>query len=246
MKRSDIELFVLTLLAASALLAASIVPALGQDDNANISKHVVQGEGKFNAVPDVATIVIGVETRNASAASAVAENAVLMNSTINALLSAGIDQKDIQTSTFSLTTRQEEPVPLDGSRANKENVTPPEFIATNTVTVKLNNTGDVGKVLDTAVAAGSNNIQGISFDLEDPAPAKDAALILAINDASRKARVAAGAAGVTLGRIMEISEGYSFVSAKSNVAFAAPSAATPIQPGEMEVTASATMTYEIS
>lgn len=229
------------------LAASSMIPALAQDNvDENLSKLIVQGEGKFYAAPDVTSITLGVETRNASAAGAVAENAVLMNSTISALLAAGIEEKDIQTSTFSLTTRQEEPEPLDTARTEDREVTPPEFIATNQVTVRLNNTEDVGKVLDAAVAAGSNSIQGISFNLRDPAPAKDAALVMAIEDASRKAGVAASAADVELGRILEISEGYSFVSARSDMAFSVAAPATPIQPGQMEVTASVTMTYEIS
>lgn len=239
MKRSEIMLMGLM------LLMALVLPISAQD-NENISKLIVQGEGKFFAVPDMASITLGVETHNASAAGAVAENAMLMNSTIGALLAAGIDEKDIQTSTYSLTTRPEEPQPIEAARTEDKNATPPEFIATNRVTIKLNNTGDVGKVLDASVAAGSNNIQGISFDLRDPAPAKDEALVRAINDAMRKAEVASEAAGVTLGRIMEISEGYSFVSARSEVAFSLAAPTTPIQPGEMEVTASVTMTYEIS
>jgi uncharacterized protein YggE len=238
MKRSEIMLMGLM------LLMALVLPISAQD-NENISKLIVQGEGKFFAVPDMASITLGVETRNASAAGAVAENAVLMNSTIGALLAAGIDEKDIQTSTYSLTTRPQEPEPIDAARTEDENAAS-GFAATNRVTIKLNNTGDVGKVLDASVAAGSNNIQGISFDLRDPAPAKDEALVRAIDDAMRKAEVASEAAGVTLGRIMEISEGYSFVSARSEVAFSLAAPTTPIQPGEMEVTASVTMTYEIS
>jgi uncharacterized protein len=239
MKRSKIMLLVLM------LVVASVLPAFAQD-NENISKLIVQGEGKFYAAPDMASITLGVETRNASAAGAVAENAMLMNSTISALLAAGIDEKDIQTSTFSLTTRPEEPKPLEATLNENENVTPPEFVATNRVTVRLNNISDVGKVLDASVAAGSNNIQGISFNLKDPAPAKDEALVMAIDDAKRKAGVASAAAGVTLGRIIEISEGYSFVSARNEVAFSVAAPTTPISPGEMEVTASVTMTYEIS
>jgi uncharacterized protein YggE len=170
-----------------------------------------------------------------------------MSNTTNALLAAGIEEKDIQTSTYSLTTvPEEEPMPTAAAGSTKE-TKPPEFIATNQVTVRLNNTGDVGKVLDAAVAAGSNNIQSISFDLRDPSPEKDRALTMAIEDASRKAGVAASAAGVELGRILEVSEGYSFVSARSEAAtFALAAPTTPIAPGEMEVTASVTMTYEIS
>ncbi len=240
MKRSEIMLLGLM------LLLASVLPASAQDSE-NVSKLIVQGEGKVFAAPDMVTIVLGVETRNASAAGAVAENAILMSNTTNALLEAGIEQKDIQTSTYSLTTRPEEKPPIAADREEGGETMPPEFIATNRVTVRLNNTEDVGRVLDAAVAAGSNNIQSISFDLRDPAPEKDRALTMAIDDASRKAGVAASAAGVELGRIMEISEGYSFVSARSEAAFALSAApTTPISPGEMEVTASVTVTYEIS
>jgi uncharacterized protein YggE len=229
MKRSEIMLLGLM------LLMASVLPACAQD-NENVSKLIVQGEGKVFAAPDMATIVLGVETRNA----------ILMSNTTNALLAAGIEEKDIQTSTYSLTTRpEEEPVPTTAA-SRAEEITPPEFIATNRVTVRLNNTEDVGKVLDAAVAAGSNNIQSISFDLRDPSPEKDRALTMAIEDASRKAGVAASAAEVELGRILEISEGYSFVSARSEAAFALAAPTTPISPGELEVTASVTMTYEIS
>jgi len=164
-----------------------------------------------------------------------------MNSTINALLEAGINEKEIQTSHYSLTTKfQEEP---------KEGVEPKplEFVATNQVIVKLNNTGDAGKVLDAAVFAGSNSIQRVSFDLRNPQPEKDKALALAIKDADRKAKIAAMAAGVRLGKVLEISEGYGFVGeAVPKSLMYADGAITPIQPGEIEVKASVTMTYTIS
>ncbi len=227
-------------IAGLALLLAAALPAsAAESGNGNVSKLIVQGDGKATAAPDMATIVLGVETRNASAAVAATDNARLMNATVAALLKAGIKQKDIQTSTYSLTTEQREEPKAD------EKPMPPEFIATNQVTVQMNDTGAVGKVLDAAVSAGSNSIQSVSFDLRDPKPEKDQALTLAIKDARRKAEVAAVAAGVKLGRVLEVSEGYGFVSpaARSAVAF---DFATPIQPGEMEVSASVTLTYEIS
>jgi uncharacterized protein YggE len=235
------EIIILGLL----MLLAATYPASAQG-NENVSKLIVQGEGKVLAAPDMVTIVLGVETTNASAAGAAAENAIAMNNTTSALLAAGIEQKDIQTSTYSLTTKPEEE-PVAASSTKTTETKPPQFIATNRVTVRMNSTDDIGKVLDAAIAAGSNNIQSISFDLRDPAPTKDMALTMAIEDAMRKAEVAAAAAGVSLGKILEVSEGYSFVSARSDVvAFSAAAPTTPIQPGEMEVTASVTMTYEIS
>ncbi|MCX6676666.1 MAG: SIMPL domain-containing protein [Methanothrix sp.] len=205
----------------------------------NMSKLIVQGEGKAIAAPDKATIVLGVQTRDASAAIAAAENARLMNETIAALLFAGIAESEIQTSSYSLGTE-----PQDAPVSAGERQKAPQFLASNTVTVNLNNTTDVGRVLDVAVSAGSNSIQEVAFDLLNPGPQKDLALTMAIEDARRKAEVAAQAAGVKLGRVLEISEGYGYVAAASRSA--AFDVATPIAPGKMEITASVTMTYEIS
>jgi hypothetical protein len=205
----------------------------------NVSKLIVQGEGKVIAAPDKVTVVLGVETRDSSAAIAASDNAQLMNETIAALIAAVIAEKEIQTSSYSLrTASQDEPV-LAGTRQKA-----PEFLASNLVTVNLNNTTDVGRVLDAAVSAGSNTIQEVSFDLKDSQPQQDLALTMAIEDARRKAEVAAEAAGLNLGKVLEISEGYGYVSAKSQSAVF--DMATPIQPGQMEITASVTMTYEIS
>jgi uncharacterized protein YggE len=230
------------LLGLAVLIASTLSAGATGDENA--SKIIVNGEGKVIAVPDMAVVVLGVETRNASAAEATRENAELMNATIGALLAAGIAEKDIQTSQFSLTTnRDQNPY----STSDGKEPLPLEFIATNRVSVRLNDTQEIGKVLDAAVSAGSNSIQSISFDLQDSQPQEDLALSRAVDDAQRKAQIVADAAGVQLGRILEISEGYGYTSSRNEVAFAyAAAPATPISPGELEITASVTATYEIS
>lgn len=225
-----------------AVLIASTLPA-GAAGDENASKIIVNGEGKVIAVPDMAVVVLGVETRNASAEKAARENAELMNETISALLTAGIAEKDIQTSQFSLTTNRDQS-PYSTSEGEP---LPLEFIATNRVSVRLNDTQEIGMVLDAAVSAGSNSIQSISFDLQDSQPQEDLALSRAVDDAQRKAQIVADAAGVQLGRILEISEGYGYTSSRNEVAFAyAAAPTTPISPGELEITASVTATYEIS
>lgn len=235
--------FEIAILGLMFLLALAIpVYAAGND---NVSKIICNGEGKTTAAPDVVTITLGVETRNVSASVAAAENAKLMNSTINALLSAGLKKNDIQTSHYSLTTQTEDnPVTTTGATKNK---TPPEFVATNQVTAKMNVTENIGKVLDAVTAAGSNNIVGISFDLRDPKPQMDKALANAVNDSRRKAEIMAMAAGVKLGRILELSEGYGYTSSNApRAAFSLAAAPTPVLPGEMEITASVSVTYEIT
>jgi uncharacterized protein YggE len=229
------------LLGFALLLAAAPVHAA---DNCNVSKLVVSGDGKVSATPDQATIVLGVETRNVSASVAAAENAKLMNKTVNALLSAGINKSDIQTSTYSLSLPTENgPMPTSA----KGNTTKPlQFVATNQVTVRTNDTQGVGTVLDAAISAGSNSIQSVSFDLRDSKPQMDRALKLAIEDAQRKAKVIASAAGVKLGKILEVSGGYSYTAPAASYDLLAAAAPTPILPGQMDVTASISITYEIS
>jgi hypothetical protein len=237
MRRFEITIFGLMLLLALALPAQ----AAGND---NVSKIICNGEGKTTAAPDIVTITLGVETRNVNASAAAAENAKLMNSTINALLSAGLNKKDIQTSQYSLTTQPEDnPVPASATK----NKTPPVFVATNQVTAKMNVTENIGKVLDAATAAGSNSVMGISFDLRDPKPQMDKALANAVNDSRRKAEIMAGTAGVKLGKILELSEGYGYTSSNApRAAYSVAEATTPVLPGEMEITASVTVTYEIT
>jgi len=222
------------------LLFLAVPNAMAATEN-NASKLTVQGDGKVTTSPDMATIVLGVETQNASAAGAVRENAGLMNKTINALKASGIAENEIQTSSFSLTT-----MPQDQPKTANEKPKAPIFLATNQVTVKLNNTTEVGRVLDAAVSAGSNSIQQVSFDLRDPRPQNDRALTLAIEDARRQAEVAAKAAGLKLGRVLEITEGYGYVAPTAAKSFAFADIATPIQPGQVEVSASVTVIYEIS
>ncbi len=229
------------------MLALAFVLPASSAENENVSKLICNGEGKAAAVPDLAFITLGVETRNVSAASAVSENAMLMNSTVNALLAAGLKKKDIQTSRYTLSTKTEENPRSTSDLGMREGEKPPVFIATNQVTARLNVTDDIGKVLDAAIAAGSNNVMGISFDLRNPKPQMDKALSDAINDSRRKAEVMAKAAGVELEKILEISEGYSFTTSNApRAAFSLAEAPTPVLPGELEVTASVTVTYEIA
>ena len=220
------------------ILLLFLVAASANAVENNVSKLIVQGEGKASAAPDRATIVLGVQTRNTSAADAAVENARQMNETITALLATGIAEDEIQTSGYSLGIEPQD-TPAAGEKQKA-----PQFVASNTVTVNLNNTTDVGRVLDAAVSAGSNSIQEVAFDLQNPRPQRDQALNAAIEDAQRKAVVAAKAAGVKLGRVLEISEGYGYVASASRSA--AFDVATPILPGKMEITASVTVTYEIS
>jgi uncharacterized protein YggE len=231
------------LLLGMIVILASASSCLGADDESDdISTLTVSGTGEATADADMVTVVLGVQTRNESAAGAVADNARMMAESIEALKAAGVPEDEIKTSGFSIYPTRDW---IDGKLSDKV-----VFEVSNKVTFTFNLTDevDVGEVLDAAVGAGTNSVDSVTFGLRDPTSVQEEALEDAVNDAMKKAEVISEAAGVTLGRILSISEGGAspVPMAESRVYFAADVATTtPIVPGDVEVTATVTITYEI-
>lgn len=236
------RIFEALLLAMVAILASSSL-CLGADDGSDdISTLTVSGMGDATADADMVTIVLGVQTRNESAAGAVADNARMMADSIEALLAAGVPEDEIKTSGFSIYPIRDW---IDGKLSEKV-----VFEVSNQATITLDLTGevDVGEVLDAAVGAGANSVESVTFGLQDPTSVQEEALEDAVIEAMGKADAISEAAGVTLGRILSITEsGASTIpTAENRVYFTADaSATTPIVPGDVEVTATVTITYEI-
>ena len=211
------------------------------DDDDQVSTLIVSGLGTASAEPDIVTVVLGVQTRDKSAAKAMADNAEQMTGTIAALKGAGVKEEDIKTSGFSIYPMRDW---IDGKRSEEV-----IFEVNNqvTFTMDLCDEIDIGEVLDAAVGAGTNTVNSVNFGLKDTSSAQQEALSKAVADAMSKAETIAGAAGVNLGRIMSISEnGFTPIPISTRLAFAeVASSSTPIVLGEVEVTASVSMTYEI-
>ena len=120
----------------------------------------------------------------------------------------------------------------------------------NTVTVIVRKIGDLGPLLDKVVQAGSNQINGIGFEVSKPDAALDEARKLATADATRKAKIYAEAMGVGLGRVMSISEGVNYQPpmpmARSKVMMAdAAAAPVPVAAGEQTLSVDVNITWEI-
>lgn len=236
------RIFEALLLAMVAILASSSSCLGADDETEEVSTLTVSGTGEATAEADMVTIVLGVQTRNESAAVAVADNALMMASSIEALKETGVPEEEIKTSRFSIRPTRDW---IDGELSEEV------FFEVNnqvTLTLDLTDEGDVGEVLDGAVGAGANTAESVTFGLRDPTSVQEEALEDAVDDAMGKALVISEAAGVNLGRILSISEsGASPIPmAESRVYFAADMASTtPIVPGDVEVTATVTVTYEI-
>ncbi len=150
-------------------------------------------------VPDIATISTGVVTQAADANAAMRANATQMDKVMAAIRAAGVAERDIQTSGISLNPNykygENQPPTIVG------------YQASNTVNVKVRDLSKLGKVLDTFVAQGANQVNGPSFEVDKPDEAYDEARVAALKKAQARAQTYAEALGLKVRRIVSISEG---------------------------------------
>jgi uncharacterized protein YggE len=159
----------------------------------------LSGHGEVRATPDIAYVTSGVVTQGATAAEALAANTKAMTDLFAALKESGIEDRDVQTSNFSVQPRYD----FSNNQAPKM----VGYDVSNNVTVTLRKVDTLGALLDRMVQSGSNQISGISFDVSKPDDAMDEARKLATEDATRKAKVYAKAMSIELGNVMQVSEG---------------------------------------
>ncbi len=234
--------------AAFTLLAIASAPAMAQVQE-RIPTLNANGEGFVMVVPDIAIVTIGVSTRDETARAALDRNNAETARVIATIRDAGIADRDIGTSGFSVSPVYEQRPP----RANDSGaiVELPKIVGyqvSNEVRVTVRQIGESGALLDKVVTAGANQISGIAFDVADPQAAADEALEKAIADARRKADLMAAAAGVRIVRVLDISGGGGFPmfarAERMDLAAAAP--AVPVMPGEARVQANANIVFEIT
>lgn len=205
----------------------------------------VNGEGTVHVDPDRARVRLGVEREAPLARDAQAETNRIANEIMAAMEDLGVAGEDIQTSRLSLYPVYGDPSP-DRPRGEPE-VT--GYRAANTVSITLDDLGRIGAVVDAAIAAGANRVEGVEFELSDATDARGRALAAAVDDARAKAEAIADALGVALGRIVETAE--QGVSAPPVPFMARTEAAmvqdvsTPVAAGRVRVTASLTIRYAI-
>jgi uncharacterized protein YggE len=203
----------------------------------------VSGSGTAYLTPDIAHISIGVHTEGKDAAQAVDSNNTQTQKVITALKNAGIADKDIQTTNFSIYPQQQ----FDSQGKPTGEIT---YVVDNTVFVTVRNLDNIGKVLNEAVAAGANSISGIQFDVTDRTQALSDARKAAVTDAHAQAQELAQAAGVGLGPVQSINVSSSPQPPVPVAQFRAAGAAmespqVPVQSGQLVVTVDVNIVYEI-
>lgn len=210
----------------------------------------VSGEGKVQAVPDLATVTIGVLSQGTTAVDVKNQNNDKVNKVIAYIKAQGVDSKDITTSQFSFYPQQDynNGVPkITGYQGNQ------------TVTVKVHGVDKsqdtLNTILDGAVNNGANEIDGVSLSVENPDALQQQARKLAIDNAKSKAQELAQEAGLSLGKVVNIAEssgGYPgpIPYAANSMAMgmggvAAKSVAPDIQTGSQEIDETMSVTFEV-
>jgi uncharacterized protein YggE len=239
-------LLILTLLTAcsNAAFARSNTQVSQSDSNQKVTRTLnINGSGKAYLTPDIAYVNIGVHTEDKNASEAVGANNQKSQKVIDTLLSQGIDEKDIQTTNFSIYPQQQ----YDSQGKPTGEII---YEVDNSVIVTVRKIDKVGQVLDAVVQAGANSINSVEFDVADKTKALSEARKAAVQDAGAKAEELATAAGVELGEVQTINEytGGSptpIYKAGAPAPMAVEAAAVPIQPGQLILTVEVSIIYEI-
>ena len=189
-----------------ACLAAAAVPATAQPVptpaiaplGPNSALLSLTAEGQSRRTPDLAIFSAGVVTQGRTAAEAMSENSRRMDAAVAALRRAGIADRDIQTSALSLQPRYSDPEreAMIRARTTGQPYVPPAqpagptiigYEATNNVQVRVRRLGEMGRIIDTLIEAGANQVNGPSFTLDEPAAALDEARVEAVATARQRA-----------------------------------------------------------
>lgn len=234
---------------ALALLAAA-VPAAAGAQAVEVQLPPIAGTrldinatGETSRVPDIAIISAGVITRSQTAAGAIQENAARMERMLAALRRAGVEERDIQTSSIQLNPDY-----------HYEENRPPRLIAyqaSNTLTIRFRDIRNSGRILDALVAEGANQISGPTLTLDRPELALDEARANAVAKGRARADLYARSLGMRVVRVVSVSEsgGYAVPppppAPMAERAMAMGAADTRVVPGEQKLRITLAMVFEL-
>ena len=235
---------VLRIFTIASLIALPVLvwnsPVLAQEDDIT-ARLSVTGQGMAAAVPDMATINLGVRAQAETAAEALDQTSAVAADILAKLEEFAIEARDVQTSDLSLN-------PIY-TRNNTGNEAPRivGFEASNRVSVRVRDLDKLGGVLGAVTGEGANQMYGLNFGFEDSDDLMNEARRKAVEDARAKAMLYAEAAGVTLGRVISLNEhGGSRPVPVPMAEMRMAAADVPIAAGESALSASVSMVFEIT
>jgi uncharacterized protein YggE len=226
-------------LALVALAGCGVVGTTTTTAGAATNTVTASGAGATQAVPDTAEMSFGVTTTSPNAKSALDEASKSAAQIAAALKKQGIAEEDIQTQDVSV-------YPQTVDQNGKQVIT--GYQASLSVRVKVRDIAKLGEVISAANAAGATNISGPMFTIDDPAPARAKAIEEAVADARKSAEAMARAAGKSVGAVLSMSS--SDVGSVPGPMYSTSDMAgavknVPIEPGQLDITASVVVVFEL-
>ena len=239
-KAAVVTLFVLAVVYLSNSFFGPLRASLNFKNLDQTNLFSVDGEGTASVKPDLANITMGFVVTDASVTSGQKRANEVINNVTNNVKALGVSGADVKTTSYNIypnynynNGRQS----LNGYTINIE------------MSLKVRNFDVLNKVIDSATAAGINQISGVAFDVENKDDAMNLARQEAVKAAKAKAARLSGLAGIRLGRIVNVRETpagspipYMSLNAAKSVGGASPD--TQVQPGQTEIKVNVTLDYE--
>ena len=225
---------------ASAVFAGAAAAQAVSGAPTQPPRIVTSGEAQVRVTPDRATILVGVQTRGATAAAAGNSNARIQKAILDTLKALGLGSDQLATQNYSVNPEMQYPPTGGPGRVVG-------YTVSNVVRVELRRVEQVGPVIDASLAKGANQINSVQFTSSTAAEARRTAMGDAVRDARADAEALARAAGGTLGPVIEITSSappirpmFSDMAMRTTMA----KEATPIEPGEQVIMASVSVVWQ--
>lgn len=236
-----------TLLPLLILLASFVAGAVGLPGPARADQPrtiVVSGNGEVAAHPDMANLSFAIEVHAKTATEAASRNAAVAQKVTEALKAKLADKGKVSTGGYSLTPDYQQ---HQNGGMNMAVIV--GYNSQNTISVETPAMDLLGELIDAGIAAGANRVNALEFTLKNDSKARAEALANASRDAQQQAQALAASLNVRLGRIITAStEGEPHpIPVERGVAYAAGMASmkTPVEAGDITVSATVYLTYEI-
>lgn len=241
-----------SLLSVAAILAAQLVslavaPPARADVDEPYPRITVSGQGSAAVAPDMAVLQLMVTREAATARAALDANSAAMAEVLKALREEGIAERDLQTADFSIQPKYIYPSPQDQAADRTPRIV--GYTVRNGLSVRVRDLAKLGAIMDKSVTLGINEGGNIFFTNDDPSGTVEQARKRAVADAIAKAKSLAAAAGVKLGKLLELSE-HSRQPApvpmmKGEMMMAMAADAVPVAAGENSYEVTVNMSYGI-
>ena len=214
----------------------------------------VTGEGTVTAIPDTATFTFTVDETAADVATAQGKATTAANAVIDYLKKQGIDDKDIQTTSYNVNPQYQysSQVCVTNSYCPPTKQTISGYEVSQTVTVKVNDITKAGTLLAGVGTHGVSDVSGLSFTVANQDALDAQARDKAITDAQSKAKDLAKALGVSLIRVTGFNENSNrypapmYATMSSGAGMQDKAVSVPqIPTGQNTTTSDVSVTYEI-